>query len=225
MKEILDVLNLVGLGGVSVFLYYLFKGLRERITTLTQLAEEQKKTLEAVRTRAEEMDRLSSAYKQAVSDFQEMGEKLDLRRKELIQELEAANERKDGELAKLANIQLQEIELKKKSLERLPELEKNLENAVRDLGRQLRIVAPVTEQQASLFWYWPLTSAPSCEYFPSLLQREQTPSITAVSNYLRQLLLKQMAAEPKPFKESGQAESIEEDGKEKSDEKQTDSNA
>lgn len=199
MSAWLDLLNLMGLGGVAVFLYYLYRGLRERIKALAELAEEQHKTLEAVRTRAEEIDRLSGAYKQAVSDFQEIGEKLDVRRKELIQELEAANERKDGELAKLADLQLQEIELKKKSLERLPELEKNLENALRDLGRQVRIIVPSSETRIS--WLERPDSF-SCEYYP-LLPREQTPASLALKSYLRRILVTNWESESKPFDRSG----------------------
>jgi DNA repair exonuclease SbcCD ATPase subunit len=195
MSPVLDLLNLVGLGGVALFLYYLYRGLRERIKALAELAEEQHKTLEAVRTRAEEMDRLSGAYKQAVSDFQEIGEKLDLRRKELIQELEAANERKDSELAKLADLQLQEVELKKKSLERLPELEKNLENAVKALGRQVRILVPSSETQLSL-WSRSETLLRSCDYYYPASLREQTPASLALNNYLYRVLAAHLGPEP-----------------------------
>lgn len=142
LDTVISLLNLVGLGGVGVFLYYLIRGLRERIATLTELTQEQKKTLEAVRGRAEEMDRLSESYKRALIDFEEMGKKIEERRRELIKELEDANQRKDEQLAKLTSLQLEELELQKKSLERLPELEYKLAEAVHDLESQLRIVAP-----------------------------------------------------------------------------------
>lgn len=141
LQLLISFLNLLGLGGVGIFLYYLFKGLKERIKTLTELAMEQHKTLEAVRARAEEMDRLKDSYKQALLDFEDMGHKLEQRRNELVKELEAANQRKDEELAKLAHLKLEEIELKKKSLERLPQLEDNLTKAVSDLERQLHIIS------------------------------------------------------------------------------------
>jgi hypothetical protein len=120
----------------------MIKGLRERITNLTELAKEQQETLAAVRNRAEEADRLSKAYKEALLDFQEIGKKLDERRNELVKELEDANQQKDVELARLAHLELEEIELKKRSLERVPDLELRLEALVRDLERQLRILTP-----------------------------------------------------------------------------------
>jgi hypothetical protein len=98
--------------------------------------------LEAVRTRAIEVDKLSKDYKQALLDFQEMGKKLDDRRNELVAELEFANKRKDQELARLAHLELEEIELKKKSLERLPDLERKLDDTVTEFSRQIRIVSP-----------------------------------------------------------------------------------
>jgi hypothetical protein len=142
LADLTSILNLVGLGGLAVFIWYTIKGLRERITNLTELAKEQQETLAAVRSRAEESDRLSKAYKEALLDFQEFGKKLDERRNELVKELEVANQRKDLELARLARLELEEIELKRKSLERLPDLERRLEGIVGDLERQLRILTP-----------------------------------------------------------------------------------
>jgi chromosome segregation ATPase len=118
------------------------KGLKERVANLTELAREQRDTLEAVRTRAVKMDKLSKDYKQALLDFQEMGKRLDERRNELVAELELANKRKDQELVRLAHLELGEIELKKKSLERLPDLERKLDDTVKELRRQIRIVFP-----------------------------------------------------------------------------------
>lgn len=142
ITQIVSILNLLGLGGLGLFLYYVIKGLTERVANLTDLANEQKATLEAVRARAIEMDRLSKDYKQALTDFQDMGKKLDERRNELVKELELANLRKDQELARLANLELEEIELKKRSLQRLPEIERRLDETVSELGRQLKIVSP-----------------------------------------------------------------------------------
>lgn len=142
ITSIVSVLNLLGLGGLGLFLYYIIKSLKERVANLTELAKEQKDTLEAVRTRALEIERLSKDYKQALTDFQEMGKRLDERRNELVKELELANQRKDLELARLAHLELEEIELKKQSLERLPDLERKLDETVSELGRQIKIVSP-----------------------------------------------------------------------------------
>jgi uncharacterized membrane protein YccC len=142
LNTILSSLNLLGLGGMGVFIFYLVKGLMERISSLTLLAEEQKKTLDAVRDRASETDKLSQSYKKALADFQDMGEKIEKRRRELIEEQERAIKRKDDELAKLASLQIQELELKEESLKRIPQLEKQLEEAVLELRKQLTIVIP-----------------------------------------------------------------------------------
>jgi DNA repair ATPase RecN len=93
MEPILLGVNSLGVVGVAVFLHYLFKGLQTRIAALTTLAEEQKKTLETVRVRAAELDRLSDSYKKAVADFEEMGQKLEMRRNALVKELEEPNQR------------------------------------------------------------------------------------------------------------------------------------
>ena len=95
MQLAFTILNSLGLVGLAVFLYFVFSGFLKRIEGLKSLAEEQKKTLEAVRERAEEFDKLSRACKQALSDFQEMGAKIDARKNSLIKELEDAVAKKD----------------------------------------------------------------------------------------------------------------------------------
>ncbi len=142
LQIIVSVLNTLGFAGVGIFLWFLYKGLNERINNLTLLTQEQSKTLEAVRDRATEIDRLKDLYKQAVTDISEMGEKLEKRRKELLTEYEKANERKDQELARYAHLQLEEIELQRKSLERLPQLEKRLDDTVSELKTQIKILKP-----------------------------------------------------------------------------------
>jgi len=85
LSAIISALNLVGLGGVGLFLYYLFKGLNERIKTLTDISKEQEKILAVVRQRAEEMEQWRKEYKFLVEDFQDLGKRLDTRRNELVQ--------------------------------------------------------------------------------------------------------------------------------------------
>ena len=110
LNTVISLLNFAGLGGVGFFIYYLFKGLKERITNLSKLAEEQKQTLDAVRERAIEIDKLSQYYKQALEDFQDMGSKLENRRQELVSELEVAIKRKDEQLTELKKIEIRDNE-------------------------------------------------------------------------------------------------------------------
>lgn len=142
LNTIISALNLFGIGGMGLFIYYLIKGLKERINSLSELAEEQQKTLVVVKDRAEETDKLSQYYKKALEDFQDMGQKIEERRKELIREQEDAIRRKDDEIAKLTSLEIQELELKEKSFKKLPELERQLENAVKELKKQLTIIIP-----------------------------------------------------------------------------------
>lgn len=61
--------NYAGLAGLGYFIYYRDKGLRERINALTQLAKEQKETIEAARERATEFDEMRKKYKEALTDL------------------------------------------------------------------------------------------------------------------------------------------------------------
>ena len=142
LVQLFSILNFLGLGGLGIFIYYIIKGLRARILALTQLEQEQKKTLIIIQERARESNKLSKDYKKSLSDFQEMGQKLAERRNELVKELEEVNLRKDIELSRLKKLQLEEIEIKQKSFDRIPELEKKLELSIRELRKQLQILSP-----------------------------------------------------------------------------------
>ena len=111
LNTVISLLNFVGLGGVGIFIYYVYKGLKERIRSLSELAEEQKQTLEAVRERAIEIDKLSQYYKKAMEDFQNMGSMIENRRQELINEMEVSIKRKDKQLAELKKIEIQNNEV------------------------------------------------------------------------------------------------------------------
>ncbi len=58
MELVFCILNSLGLVGLALFIYWSFKGMKERIDNLKLLAKEQKDTLEAVRDRADEFFRL-----------------------------------------------------------------------------------------------------------------------------------------------------------------------
>ncbi len=79
-----------------------------------------------------------------------MGVKLEGRRNLVIRELEVANEQKHAEIIKLKQVELADIENKKRSLELLPELMNRVTELSSDLERQLKIISP---QGASVtFW-------------------------------------------------------------------------
>lgn len=143
---ILSGLNFLGLGGVAYFLYYLVKGLNQRIATLKDLAVEQAKTLEVVRERATEMGELSKSYKKAFFDHAKMSGKLDERRNELVTELEAANKRKDEELAAYTKVKIEELDLQQQSLKRMPDIQHRLEVVVAELQSQMRILGAGSSQ-------------------------------------------------------------------------------
>jgi DNA repair exonuclease SbcCD ATPase subunit len=138
--DIAAILSGVNVIGLAVF-GFLVKSLRDRIENLTLLAKEQKETLDAVRTRATELDQLRKDYRQGLEDFQDLGKKLEDRRSQLVTELEQANKAKDDELARMKTLQLEELELKKRSLERIPEIEQRLSETVAELGRQMSLLS------------------------------------------------------------------------------------
>lgn len=212
MQLVFSILNALGLVGLAIFLHFLFSGLQKRIENLKTLAEEQKQTLGAVRERAEEFDKLSKGYKQALSDFQEMGEKLEVRRTQLVKELEDANLRKDAEIVKLKELELEEIEIKKKSFDRLPDLEAKLQSLVLELERQVKIIEPSSLLYSRLVnRHWWLRESPS-QKTVSWQIANKWPSLS--NDFLAQIVLQTMRkskeepkqTRPEPLADDGKTE-------------------
>lgn len=148
MELVFAVLNLLGLGGLAMFIIWTFKGLHARIENLTQLANEQKETLEAVRTRATELDQLRKDYRQGLDDFQHLGQRLEERRGQLLAEVEAALQRKDEQLAAAKQLELKDLELKQQSLDMIPQLQERLTETVSLLEQQTRALSSVLGSNA-----------------------------------------------------------------------------
>jgi hypothetical protein len=141
MQLVISVLNLLGLGGLALFIYFVWKGLRERIANLTALANEQKETLDAVRARATELDQLRKDYRQGLDDFQELGKRIDERRNELVNELETAVQKKDEQLAKTKQLEINQLKLQEDSLALLPQLQDRLTTTLQSLQAQIDILS------------------------------------------------------------------------------------
>lgn len=139
ISELVSILNLIGLSGVAFFIYWTYKGLRERIRSLTQLAEEQGMTLNAVRERAAEFDALRKTYREALNDYAEMENKLSKLREKVVLELEGAIQERDSELLNRKQGELKELDQLSNSLNRIPVIENKLNLLVGYLNDQVEI--------------------------------------------------------------------------------------
>lgn len=128
MQLVFLILNSLGLVGMGIFLFFVFRALKQEIAALRTLAEEQNQTLDVVRHRAEEFDRLSKGYKQALEDYEAMGKKLEARRTELVTELERANAAKDVAIAATKKQELEQLDSERHALAQLPRLVERIEN-------------------------------------------------------------------------------------------------
>lgn len=153
MEVALSILNSLGLAGLGVFLWFIWQGLKDRIKSLRELTEEQGRTLEAVRERAQEFDRLSQRYKQALADFDEMTTKTEARRKQVVHELEDAMKKKDAEIVVLKKAELTKVEKEQEGLSKISELAAQIENLKKEMRQQAQAITaldPLSEFHAML---------------------------------------------------------------------------
>lgn len=140
MQLVFSILNSLGLLGLAFFLWFIWQGLKDRIKSLRDLTEEQGKTLEAVRERAQEFDRLSQRYKQALADFDDMTTRTEARRKQVVQELEEAVKKKDDEIVALKKAELTKVEKEQESLSKISELADQIEKLQAEMRHQAAMI-------------------------------------------------------------------------------------
>lgn len=145
LQEVISYLNTLGIGGVGTFMYYLFKGVSEKVNILSDTINEQDKILKILREHTRELEKWRNDYKGMLNDFKEMGEKIDERKRVLINELQEAVNQKDKELAMIKSEQLKEINLKKESYERISFLEKQLTDTQNEMNSHLKILLPSSD--------------------------------------------------------------------------------
>src|SRR5690349_18694324 len=143
--------RLLELGGLGVFIWFCFRGLQQKIAALKATAEMQKDTLLAqsqtlatMERRIQEEEKIGALYKNLISDLPKDVDnyKAVIRnlKDQVIQELQEALERKDGQLAELTRSRLDEIEKQEQVLEQLPALRKDLMETFQALEARLSVL-------------------------------------------------------------------------------------
>lgn len=147
--------SLAETSGLSVFLWFLLKGLRTQIANLNQTIEAQKRTLEAqgetlkvqkdtltaMEARIAETEKVGDLYRKLLqdlpNDIEQYRKTLASLKDGLIKELEEANRQKDDKLKEFSRKQLDEITTEERILEELPSLRDQLISAMGKLESSL----------------------------------------------------------------------------------------
>ena len=127
--------------GLAVFLGFLLRGIKRQIFSLKATIAAQKQTLEVMDKRISETEKIGDIYRGLIKDLPEDLEKykkiIRLTKDEVIKSLEEANAKKDIELKKAAELNLQQIESQEKIVQELPELRCSLIEVTKNLSTRL----------------------------------------------------------------------------------------
>jgi len=161
-------------GGIGTFLYFLIRGLRNRIASLKETVDVQKLTIEAMERRLIETEKVGGVWKQFASDipeaveaYKEVVTKL---KDEMIAEQKKAIEQKDEQLQEVAQVKLKQLELFEKTITSLPALAEQLQGSIEGLEERL--------SQAGMLSPVVVESRPSCDIQEHLSQAIPWPGTT-----------------------------------------------
>lgn len=138
-------------GGLGTFIWFLIRGLQQRIIDLNESMEIQRKTLEAQKStleamerRVQEAEKVGELYRKLLEELpQDLDKYKDTLRRikdDVIRELEDANLRKDEKLVALTRSRLDEISKQEQLLQELPSLRQELLDNYTDLKAKLSVL-------------------------------------------------------------------------------------
>ncbi|MFZ5891911.1 MAG: hypothetical protein ACOY0T_12725 [Myxococcota bacterium] len=152
MNPVAEMLpRLLEMGGLGVFIWFCIRGLQQQITALKATADVQKdtlvaqcKTLDAMERRVAEAEKIGALYRglieQLPRDLDNYKAIIHRLKDQVIEQLEAAVQRKDDELAELTRSRLDEIERQEKVLDELPRLREDLMSTFQALEGRLSVL-------------------------------------------------------------------------------------
>ncbi len=148
MKTIDIIVYFSQVGGFSLVVLIIIRGLRLEIINLKKVIEGQNsiintqtETLIAMEKRVEESEKFKDLYRKFISDLPEDIDNykriLSVLKDEAIKELELANKKKDEKLTELSKHKIQDVINQEKILDELPKLRDNLINTHNSLEKKL----------------------------------------------------------------------------------------
>ena len=128
-------------GGIGTFVWFLIRGLRNRIASLKGTIDVQKLTIEAMERRLIETEQIGGIWKQFAEDIPEAVEhykKVVTKLKDdMIAEQEKAIEQRDEQLREVTEVKLKQLELFDKAISDLPATAEKFQEALASLERRL----------------------------------------------------------------------------------------
>jgi hypothetical protein len=152
--------------GLAIFLIFIFRSLKREIASLRRIIDDQTKTLDVMERRVLETEKVGTIYQHLIRELPEDLEKYKTLianlKNEMIQELELANQRKDQELARVTQQQLNEIENQEHAVLELQDLRHELVTVVRSMeerlsgiaNRPIALLNPGAEDYDDIFDRW-----------------------------------------------------------------------
>jgi Na+-transporting methylmalonyl-CoA/oxaloacetate decarboxylase gamma subunit len=148
------VLTILGSGFVTIFLFFLIRGLKLEIQSLNMAIETQNQTLEIVEKRIAENEKVGNIYKNlidelpiAVDKYKEIIRKT---KETVIEELEKAKQSQDEKLKQVAELRLKEIEVVQPIITQLSSLSENLHYTMNEVRAQLRSLESISHMAPTL---------------------------------------------------------------------------
>jgi diguanylate cyclase (GGDEF)-like protein len=131
--------------GISVFVYFVIRGMRKEISTLNETVKQQNQIFDAMSKRISETEKMAESYKKWWEELQESYDKhkaaLLRTKNEYINELEMAVEQKDEKLQAKARAELDMIAMQENTIEDLKRRAGETERQLMDMRERAKVLA------------------------------------------------------------------------------------
>lgn len=131
--------------GISVFVYFVIRGMRKEISTLNETVKQQNQIFDAMSKRISETEKMAESYKKWWEELQESYDKhkaaLIRTKNEYINELEVAIEQKDEKLQAKARAELDMIAMQENTIEDLKRRAGETERQLMDMRERTKVLA------------------------------------------------------------------------------------
>ncbi len=145
LDSIVKYFDLAAYPGLLIFIYFIIKSVKTKISTLDATVKEQERTMKVIKERSDEFEKLVKLQATVFENTQKMREELDNSKETKIGELKEAIDKKDKALAEQKQKELDLIKEKSDALANIDKLREQVSSLNNKIEENAEVVFPIEQ--------------------------------------------------------------------------------